>query len=217
VLRALSDVPSSIEAAVGSGGSVVAMRPIDGTPLSVGGKPTVLFVGGLFCPFCAAERWAVVQAMSRFGKFTGLTQMRSSEAGLATFDFAKASYSSQYLAFNGVEIDGQNHKKFQRLTSAQSAIFDKYSSSHGFPFLYVDGKYVQTGVGYDASVLVGLSHQQIAAQLADPSSPVAAAILGEANVLTAAICDATGDAAHAVCANTAVSSLESRLSGATSG
>src|SRR5438876_6623085 len=41
------------------------------------GKPVVLYVGAQYCPFCAAERWALVLALSRFGHWAGLRPMRS--------------------------------------------------------------------------------------------------------------------------------------------
>ena len=33
------------------------------------GKCLVFFMGAEFCPFCAAERWAIVGALDRFGKW----------------------------------------------------------------------------------------------------------------------------------------------------
>ncbi len=42
-------------------------------PPHLDGKPEVLFVGAEFCPFCAAERWPLIVALSRFGRFTALT------------------------------------------------------------------------------------------------------------------------------------------------
>ncbi len=38
------------------------------------GKPEVLFVGAEFCPFCAAERWPLIVALSRFGHFSTAPQ-----------------------------------------------------------------------------------------------------------------------------------------------
>ncbi len=35
-------------------------------------------MGAEYCPFCAAQRWAMVNAFSRFGTFTGLTTTHSS-------------------------------------------------------------------------------------------------------------------------------------------
>src|ERR1700721_1365736 len=48
-----------------------------GNPLSSGGKPEVLYVGTEFCPYCMAESWPLIVALSRFGQFTGLRTSRS--------------------------------------------------------------------------------------------------------------------------------------------
>ena len=48
-----------------------------GTPLTSGGKPEVLFIGAEYCPFCGAQRWAMITALSRFGTFTGLKTIHS--------------------------------------------------------------------------------------------------------------------------------------------
>ena len=47
---------------------------------SATGKPEVLYVGAEFCPFCGAERWPLIVALSRFGHFTTLTNMQSAQA-----------------------------------------------------------------------------------------------------------------------------------------
>ena len=41
------------------------------------GKPTVTYVGAEYCPYCAAERWALAVALSRFGTFTHLSATHS--------------------------------------------------------------------------------------------------------------------------------------------
>ena len=62
-------------------------------PLTVGGKPEVLFVGAEYCPFCAAERWPLIVALARFGRFTALHDAVSSAQAVfpstATFSFAE--------------------------------------------------------------------------------------------------------------------------------
>ncbi len=42
-----------------------------------GKRPVLLYVGALYCPYCAAERWGIVSALRRFGSFTSLQTMRS--------------------------------------------------------------------------------------------------------------------------------------------
>ena len=53
------------------------VRRQSGEPLVDGGKPLVFFMGAEWCPFCASERWALVAATSRFGKWTGLGELQS--------------------------------------------------------------------------------------------------------------------------------------------
>ena len=64
-----------------------------------------------FCPYCAAARWALVVALSRFGTFQHLGATSSSpyEAfpQIATFTFDGASYRSRYVSLSAVEEYGQ--------------------------------------------------------------------------------------------------------------
>jgi hypothetical protein len=213
VISAITSVPASINQQVGSGESAVAVKPVSGPAMITAGKPTVLFVGGLFCPFCAAERWSIVQALSRFGSFTGLGQARSSEDDIATFDFTAATFASKYVAFTPVESEGQNHEALQRLTNNQRAVFTKYSMGGSFPFLYFNGRFAQAGAGYNPELLLGQDQQQVAAQLSNPNSPVTQSIVGEGNSLTAAICGITNNQPGPVCDTSVISGLESKISG----
>jgi hypothetical protein len=171
------------------------------------GKPEILFVGAEYCPFCAAERWSVVQALSRFGTFSGLSATHSSTSDVypntQTFSFYGATYTSTSLDFTSVELEtnqasGDSYTTLQTLTSAEDALFSKndkapYTTQPGsIPFLDIDNKYIRVGAGYSPQVLQGLSLQQIAAQLNDKNSTVAIAIDGEANRIAAAITAATG-------------------------
>jgi len=54
-------------------------------------------------------------------------------------------------------------------------------------FLDIGNQYILAGAQYDPQVLAGLSARQIASQLGDPSSPVAQAIDGPAQVSVGAI------------------------------
>ena len=69
-----SSVPASTLDAVGSG-SVNSYNPapvksISGAPLTQDSKPEMLYIGAEFCPYCAALRWSMAVALSRFGSFT---------------------------------------------------------------------------------------------------------------------------------------------------
>jgi hypothetical protein len=171
------------------------------------GKPEILFVGAEYCPFCAAERWSVVEALSRFGTFSGLSATHSSTSDIypdtQTFSFYGATYTSASLGFTSVELEtnqpsGNSYTTLQTMTSSEDALFSKYDKAPyttqpgSIPFLDIDNKYILVGAGYSPQVLQGLSMQQIAAQLNDKSSTVAIAIDGEANRIAAAITAATG-------------------------
>jgi hypothetical protein len=89
------------------------LTPVTGSPRTAGGKPEVLYVGAGFCPYCAALRWPLIVALSRFGSFSGLTPDRSAiTAGSGqrepypatpTWTFHGSSYASKYLVFTPVE------------------------------------------------------------------------------------------------------------------
>ncbi|HXW35994.1 MAG TPA: DUF929 family protein, partial [Acidimicrobiales bacterium] len=78
VVHTLATIPQSVWNAVGSGSSQVVPGAFEAKsgqpPLTIAGKPGAVFVGGLFCPLCGADRWAMVTAFSRFGTFDGLQQ-----------------------------------------------------------------------------------------------------------------------------------------------
>jgi hypothetical protein len=78
------------------------------------------------------------------------------------------------------------------------------------PFYDLGGKYVIIGASYSPQILDGKSWSQIAAALDDPSGPVAQAVDGTANYLTAAICTLTGNQPASACTPT-VRALEKKL------
>jgi thiol-disulfide isomerase/thioredoxin len=104
-LAAAGEAPGVVSA-VGAKGSGSNIVPID-SPISSGGKPLLVYVGAEYCPYCAATRWALAIALMRFGTLTGLQETASSPldayANTHTLSFAKARYSSPYLAFSETE------------------------------------------------------------------------------------------------------------------
>ena len=73
------------------------------------------------------------------------------------------------------------------LSGYPSNFLTSADQSGAVPFLDIGDRYVLAGAQYDPQVLAGLSAAQIAAQLRNPSSPVAQAIDGSAKVIVAAI------------------------------
>jgi hypothetical protein len=217
LIAQVTTVPVGIsKAAAGKGGYVAAPLPVTGAPLIANGKPEVFYVGAEYCPYCAAQSWALLVALSRFGTFSGLATIRSAAyppyPPLDTWTFHGSSYTSGYLAFVPVEThsnvpanpgtkpsDGRRYRELQRLTPAQQAIFGKYDQMGSIPFIDFGDKSALIGSGFGPALLKGLSWSQIAAALRDPDSAVGQAILAAADPITAAVCRLTGDRPADVC------------------
>jgi hypothetical protein len=206
---------SEISTVSASGSSYFAT--VNGSPLTSGGKPEVLYVGAEYCPFCAAQRWAIIVSLSRFGTFSGLTTIHSSSTDIdpntPTFTFYGAKYTSKYIAFTPVEETTVTETPLQNPTSAQQALVAKYdpgtSSGSPIPFIDVGNKYVEVGNlnAYGPTVLAGKSWSQVAAALSQPSSTIAKGILGSANYMTAGICTLTNNQPASAC-TPAIKALE---------
>jgi Domain of unknown function (DUF929) len=212
IVNAVTGVPATMLDQIGQGSAQLIDKPISDQPISASGKPELLFVGAEFCPFCAAERWSLVQALSRFGTFSNLKQVHSGsdDGDLATFSFYKSSYTSKYLSFVPVENEDRNRNPLESVTSAQKALWNKYTQE-SFPFLDFNGMYYQDTSGYNPDDLSGLTWTQISNDLKDPSSTIAKDILGESNVLTAMICKMTNGQPASVCQSTGVSTITPKL------
>jgi Domain of unknown function (DUF929) len=201
VVTEVTTLPPRVLSRIGVGNEITPLQPVTtGASLSIDGRAGVVFVSEESCPFCAAERWAVVIALSHFGTWSHLGATTSSSTDVypstATFSFRDASYSSRYLALRTTELTDNAGHPLQPLTSLDTSLLDRYDvppyvnsadQSGAVPFLDIDNHYVLAGAQYDPQVLAGLSIRHIAAQLDDPGSPVAKAIDGSANVLIAAI------------------------------
>jgi hypothetical protein len=192
--------------------------PGSGAALTSGGKPEMLYIGAEYCPYCAAMRWSMAVALSRFGTLTPLHGIHSSptdtDPSTATLTFYKTGYHSPYLAFTPVENQTVNHGALQNPTQAQNAVWAKYEpdpNTRGYPFIAFSNKQVMKGPIYDAAVLQGKSWSQIAAALKDPTSPVAQSVNGAANYITGAICQMTNNQPANVCNSAAVTAVKSGL------
>jgi hypothetical protein len=193
--------------------------PGSGAALTSGGKPEMLYIGAEYCPYCAAMRWSMAVALSRFGTLTTpLHGIHSSSTDVnpntATLTFYKSGYHSPYLAFTPVETTTVTKAPLQNPTSAQNAVWAKYEpnpQNRGYPFIAFSNKQVMKGPIYDAAVLQGKSWSQIAAALKDPTSPVSQSVLGAANYMTGAICQMTNNQPANVCNSAAVTAVKSGL------
>jgi hypothetical protein len=240
LVSAVTGVSPSTLTTVGAGGLSDPLQKLPSSTPALkgsGGKPEVLMVGEDSCPYCAFERWGLVVALSRFGTFTNLHETTSGDGetiadinDIDSFSFYGSSYSSPYLDFVGVETGDRNGNALQTPSAAQEKILTTYdvspysSEPGGLPFVYLGGRYLASGapsVDYQVDgqsvtlapeLIYGMTWQQIASSLSDPSSVQAQTILGNANYLTAAICELTGSQPGSVCATSTITQLESKLS-----
>lgn len=229
VVGQLTAVPASTLDQVGAGTTQANPSSITGPALTSQGKPEVLYIGAEYCPYCAAERWAMIVALSRFGTFSGLAPIRSAAkdgGGNAepypltpTWTFAKSSFTSAYVTFTPVEgytnIPDQAtgfYTVLQPPTAAQQALLNKYDAANqgAIPFIDYGNRFVSVGASYNPALLSGLTWAQIAADLHDPTSAVAKSVLGTANFATAAICSLTGNQPASACTST-VRALQAKI------
>ncbi len=231
VVQEATSIPASVYDAVGVNSPASTVTPptvlAGQPPLTVRGRPALLYVGSEYCPYCAAQGWAVVAALSRFGHFGTLGQVSSSPtavfAGTQGFTFYRASYHSRYLTAELVEQQSDvidpltgNYTTLQSLTPAERLVVGQYATTKYLPgstsvsgvgpvVPFVDvGNRVVASASYSPSILSGLTRDQIAADLQDPTNPVTQAIVASANYLTAAICATDGQAPRAVCTSRGV-------------
>jgi hypothetical protein len=118
VVREVAAVPSSLLTRVNPGQVATPLHQVttSGPPLTIGGKPAIVFVSEESCPFCAAERWPLAVALARFGSWSQLGITRSAATdifpGTATLSFRSARYHSSQLTIDGsanVIIAAVNH------------------------------------------------------------------------------------------------------------
>jgi len=199
--------------------------------LMADGKPLVIYVGAEYCPYCAAQRWGMVVALSRFGSFTGLQTTHSSSTdafpNTATLSFHGTTYTSAYLSFQGVETKsnvrrGNTYATLDKPTAQQEQLLQKYdappyvpaSSTGAIPFIDFGNRYFAAGASISPQLLAGMSASDIARALSDPSSPIAQAVGGSANAFTAAICDLTGARPGDVCTSASATAYAGKFNAA---
>ena len=218
----LTTVPATTLAKIGTGPLPTTGLPIrsvsDATLTSSQGKPEFLYIGAEFCPYCAAMRWSMAVALSRFGTFGALRGIHSTSHDVypntSTLTFYKQKYTSPYLTFTPVENETVAETPLQPTTKEQQAIWVKYDTQNGgqgYPFMYFGGKAIITGPMFNPGVLKGLTWSQIAGQLGDPTSTVAQNVNSAANYITAAICKMTNNAPASVCKATPIPAIQAKI------
>jgi hypothetical protein len=179
------------------------LTAIDDDSAAAGGTPLVLYIGADFCPYCAVLRWPLALTLMRFGELSGLRYTRSSStdvyADTATFSLRDAQFDSEYLRFEAVELQDREGKTLERPDETQRELFLRLNSRGSIPFLYLGGKYLSIGSPFSPQPMQGLDWQQTAQRLEAGDNAVWQDVIGEANVLTAALCTLTNQAPDTVC------------------
>ena len=213
VYSEMTGIPASVFNSVGVSSPNIAIggiyrltkQPAGLTWTNAAGKkePWVFYYGGEYCPYCAATRWGIVAALSRFGTFHGLYNMYSSSSdtdpNTPTVTFLHATYTSPYLRFNGYEVEDRNHNPLMTPAPQVTTELSRYNSGGTFPFMDVANNIFIVGSVFDPGVLAGLNQATVAGSLNQASSPVTQAIVAEANYLSAGICVADNYAPSSVC------------------
>lgn len=218
-------VSDPVANAVGQGLVLTKYFPqsVNGTALTLNGKPEVLYIGADYCPYCALERWGLIIALMRFGNFTNLHYMTSSAVdsypNTPTFTFYNSSYQSDYISFVGVEeftnkvnTSTNYYQVLQKPDASQSLIASTYDTGGGIPFIDFANVSAQLGASYsDPTILDSMDWSQIAGQLNNTSSVQSQVVVGTADVITAQICMLTNNTPSSVCSQAYVKNIEAEL------
>ncbi len=235
VFNAVTNVDSKVLATVGIGGVQNPLHAVKGPPpILVGptGKPQFLYIGAEYCPYCAAQRWATVVALSRFGTFDKLYQTTSSSTDIYpstpsftfyTGHYGGPFYTSKYVDFVPVETQGNvqdasgNYATLQTPTTEQENLLNTYDAppyttqTGSIPFVDIANQYIMVGASFSAQDLQNLQWQDIANSLSNPTSTVGKDILGSANYITAGICMTTHQQPGNVCNTDVIQKIEQSL------
>ena len=222
VVAKVTAVPAATLDKIGKGSVKSLPKPITGQPvLTADGKPLIVYIGAEYCPFCAAERWAMVVALSRFGTFSNLGQTASSAhdayPSTPSLSFHGSSYTSKYLTFQGVEtesnkISGNTYAALDTPTAQQEQLINQFDappyvakdSTGSIPFIDFANQAMVSGSSYSPQLFAGKTPQQVADALSDPNSAIAKAVGGTANAFTAQLCKLTNNQPADVCSSAAV-------------
>jgi hypothetical protein len=240
VVKDVTTIPRSIWDKIGVTSQSPVAKPIvlsGQPPMAINGKsPAMLYYGAEYCPYCAAERWAMTAALARFGTWSNLKITASShrdvDPATHTFSYHGATFDSPYITFSGIEActnvpDPTNRgcsgfTNLQNPTKEEGKILTTYSSSKfnpnastsggiSFPFVDINNGALFSGASYDPQILAGQTWIDISGGLSDPTNPTTQAILATGNYMSAAICKATHGQPGTVCTSSGVQAAAKAL------
>ncbi len=158
-----------------------------------GGKLFVFFMGAEYCPYCAAERWAIVRSLQKFGQWDGLKQTISAARdepflNLPTYDFTKATYTSPHIEFVAREIKDREFNPLQKLLKTEEKLLRKFNPKKEIPFLLIGGRFSQIGSGFTPKIFIGHTFRQTETELKKVESEIRKTIDDEGNIISALLC-----------------------------
>jgi hypothetical protein len=185
-LTAITTPEPSPSLAGESGGWVKAANPL----WTSGGRPVVLYVGSVACPFCSASSWAIRNALEQFGNLTGWGYLTSSPTDVypntPEVDLSASTLTGPYLSWDVKEGDDNAQITLPTLSLVEQAYFQTYDGGGGIPFLVIGGQYIHTGTLVDPCYLrvsysqcpssPPLTYQQVETNLSLQSGPVYTAV-----------------------------------------
>ena len=155
----------------------------------------MLYYGAEYCPYCAAERWAMAAALSRFGTWSDLKITASSHTDVDPhhphLQLPRGHPDQPVPHLRGDRAvhqraalrAGPGYTTLQNPTKAEAASSPKYSSSQylpnastsggiSFPFVDINNVALFSGASYDPGILAGQTWTDIASGLSDPTNPI---------------------------------------------
>lgn len=196
-----------------------SIQPVSTAPLTQSGKPVVFFMGAQYCPFCAADRWALVKATSRFGTWSGLRPLASQGgvdgfASVPTYDLVGASFQSRFISLDHKDVADLGGNPLEQLSGPEQELVNSYDQGGSIPFTVVGGPVGRYSVGlaYSPALLVGEHFAQVHSAVEGGGQTAAAtAINAQANAMTALLCKLTAGQPTSVCRAPTILTLERGL------
>ncbi len=190
------------------------VKPITGfPPLTDEGKPEVFFLGSEGCPYCGVDRWSLVAALARFGRFSPLAPTVSSTRDMFpathTLTFYRSKYKSSHVAFVPLEAATTFWTQLQEPTASELELLEDL---HVEDYSFTDFANRWESENYaNPGVIAGMSWQEIATMMAEPSSPAGQEIDFAAEIGIAQICDVDHEQPISVCGTELLRSMQEEL------
>ena len=210
---AVGSPPTEALAALGE------VERVSDAPLLDDGRPILFFMGAQYCPFCAAQRWALIEATSRFGVWSGVEPF-ASPAGMdgfssvPTYDLTAARFTSDVLSVRTKEIADASGGRLQDLDDVEAGLVDAFNPRGSVPFIAATGTGGQYTIdlAYSPGLLQGDDFDEIRQAVgAGEDSAAVRAISGQADAITAVLCTLTGGQPASACGTPVVTELMRRL------